>query len=99
MNNFTENQQALIKLAIENGKLVNVNTEDAYDSMLDECYEPVNICGHSYDASVALYRTDKIAYEQGELDYIDSQVTDDVWFEYDGKYYDVHEAEMVVEGV
>lgn len=96
MNNFTAQQQAIIKLAIENNELTRVDVEERYDCMLDDCYEPIEICGHTYDPSVALFRTDEIAYRQGMLDYADSQVTDEVWFEYDGKYYDVEEANEII---
>ena len=50
--------------------------EDYYDEMLDECYEPVNICGYEYMPSVALYRVDKVAYDCGYNDYCDSLYSD-----------------------
>lgn len=63
--------QELAELIAENGV-----TEDVYDEMLDECYEEVKICGYGYSPSVALYRTDKIAYDCGLSDYRDSQMQD-----------------------
>lgn len=52
------------------------NTEDAYDEMLDECYEEIEICGCSYAPSVALYRVDPTAYSCGKSDWEDSQAQD-----------------------
>lgn len=42
-----------------------------YDDMLDECYPEVDICGYTYAPSVALYRTDPIAYNCGRSDWAD----------------------------
>lgn len=44
----------------------------SYEDMLDECYEPIDICGLTYDPSVALKRVDPTAYRCGFLDYCDS---------------------------
>lgn len=46
--------------------------DDAYDEMLDECYENIDICGYSYSPSVALSRVDEVAYNCGRNDYYDS---------------------------
>lgn len=51
-------------------------SEDVYDEMLDECYGEIEICGYSYDASIALYRVDPIAYRCGFSDYTDSLISD-----------------------
>ena len=50
--------------------------DDVYDEMLDECYEPINICGCEYSPSVALYRVDEVAYRCGRNDYYDSLASD-----------------------
>jgi hypothetical protein len=44
--------------------------EELYGDMLDECWEPVNICGYEYAPSVALHRVDRTAYEVGFSDFI-----------------------------
>ena len=43
--------------------------EDAYDEWLDDIYEPVNIAGYTYLASVALRLVDPIAYRVGRADW------------------------------
>lgn len=50
--------------------------EELYDDMLDECYEPVKICGYDYMPSVALRRVDETAYRCGYNDYCDSLYSD-----------------------
>ena len=50
--------------------------EDEYDDKLDECYGEIEICGYSYSASLALYRTDETAYRCGMNDYQDSRAED-----------------------
>ena len=46
--------------------------EEQYNEMLDDCYPVIDICGMKYCPSTALYRTDKIAYDAGLSEYIDS---------------------------
>ena len=53
--------------------------EEAYDEMLDECYEQIDICGIKYAPSVALYRVDRVAYRCGYNDYCDSLYCDMVY--------------------
>lgn len=56
------------------------NVDDSvYDDMLDECYEPINICGLSYSPSLALYKVDIVAYSCGKNDYYDSLFGDIVY--------------------
>lgn len=57
-------------------------SDDAYDEMLDECYEEIEICGCSYSPSLALYKVDPIAYNCGKSDYYDS-LTSDISYEID----------------
>ena len=51
-------------------------SEDVYDEMLDECYEEIEICGLKYSPSVALYRVDEVAYNEGKSEYFDSLASD-----------------------
>ena len=46
--------------------------ENAYDEMLDDCYPEISVCGLSYCASNVLYCTDRVAYDLGLGEYIDS---------------------------
>ena len=39
--------------------------EDMYEEMLNECYEPVSICGFNYDQGHALRNLDPIAFRCG----------------------------------
>ena len=45
--------------------------EEAYNEMLDECYEDADICGFKYSPSEALKKVDPIAYRCGLLDWAD----------------------------
>lgn len=49
---------------------------EAYNLWLDECYGDIEICGYTYSASLALYRIDPIAYNEGFNDYINSLLED-----------------------
>jgi hypothetical protein len=51
--------------------------EEAYVSMLDECYPPVKIGYAEFNASRILKECDPVMYEQGLLDYEDSLGLDD----------------------
>lgn len=71
-------------------KLTQRDIELAYNDMLDECHgEAVNIAGNFYPTSQALKEVDPVFYRHGLSDYIDSQMTDGVWFEHrDGSIHD-----------
>ncbi len=43
--------------------------EGEYETMLDECYGDIEICGHTYSASHALKMVDPTAYDCGKSDY------------------------------
>ena len=45
----------------------------AYDDMLDEVYEDVQIAGYSYSTSNALKEVDPIAYHTGMSDWLDGE--------------------------
>lgn len=50
--------------------------EEAYDEMLDECNEEVNICGMTYLPSECLKKVDPIAYRCGLSDWADVERSD-----------------------
>jgi hypothetical protein len=77
---------------IEN-TICSIDTETAYLDMLNECYEPVQICGYSYQQGDALKSIDPIAFRCGEVDYISSQVDDGTWVEINGDFYWVSDVE------
>lgn len=52
------------------------DAESCYDDMLDDCYGDVTICGLDCSASLALKRTDNIAYRCGFDDYVDAVFCD-----------------------
>ena len=60
---------------------------EIYNEMLDDCYEPIDICGFKYSPSMSLNLVDVTAYQCGFNDYIDSLLSDDILVEIDGKYY------------
>lgn len=47
--------------------------EDAYQEMLDECHEPVDVCGYFYGAGRLLRMADPVAFRCGVADWADSE--------------------------
>lgn len=63
--------------AQEAAEYITENMDDnVYDEVLDECYEEINICGLYYNASLALFQVDPVAYECGKNDYYNSLCSD-----------------------
>jgi len=54
-------------------KVSEYNAEKSFRDMLDDCYEPIKICGYEYPPSYALKEIDPIAYRQEFLNYADSE--------------------------
>lgn len=50
--------------------------DEAFDQMLDECYEPWTMNGMTYYPSDILYNCDPIAYHVGVRDYNDSRCSE-----------------------
>lgn len=48
---------------------------EAFDSMLDECYPEVEVCGYSFQASRALKELDPIAYRCEFVNWLDSELS------------------------
>jgi len=55
--------------------------KEQYNEMLDEVYGDIEICDYTYSASLALYRIDPIAYDQGFSDYVDSLLVNGIYTE------------------
>jgi len=74
-----------------------IDTDQAYDDMLDEIYSLESVGGpFAYmSASKVLCEVDPTAYRCGFSDYTDSQR--EVWAEVDGNYYDRRDAEKAKE--
>lgn len=60
--------------------------EDMYEEMLDDCYEPVSICGYNYNQGHALRNLDPTAFRCGVCDW-ESEEFDEI------HYSDMTEAE------
>ena len=58
--------------------------DQCYRDMLNECYDPVSICGYEYEAADALASVDPVAYRCGYIDYCGD---DTQWTEVDGVTY------------
>lgn len=56
-----------------------VELEDMYEEILNECYEPVSICGFDYDQGHALRQLDPIAFRCGVCEY-ESQEFNEISF-------------------
>ena len=55
--------------------LTDSELEEAYDAMLDDCFDSPGICGHFYTASHALRLVDPVAYRCGFADFAgDSEI-------------------------
>lgn len=73
---------------IENTKPVSDRElEQRYCDMLDAVYDTVKICGYEYSPSMALQRTDPIAFRVGFADWISMEL-DETLIEIDGEYFD-----------
>jgi len=77
-------------------QLTPVRTEEVYLDMLNECHEPINVCGHEYQAGDTLRSVDPIAFRCGHADYI-SAMLEDSWVGVAGEYYDLTEVESLIE--
>lgn len=44
-------------------------TDEEFEDILNELYEPVNICGMQYEQGTALKELDPIAFRCGKVDY------------------------------
>jgi len=53
--------------------------EDMYEEQLNECYEPVSICGYNYDQGHALRNLDPIAFGCGVSEW-ESEEFDEVHY-------------------
>jgi hypothetical protein len=67
---------------------------ERYDSFLNECYSPVEICGYKYDAAYALNAVDMTAYRCGFADYTGN---DEDFTEIEGIYYETAALEAAYE--
>lgn len=47
--------------------------EDMYEEELNDCYEPVSICGYTYDQGSALRKLDPIAFRCGVSEWVDEE--------------------------
>lgn len=66
-----ETAEAAAQYIIDNANLIG-----EYDDMLDDVYGEIRICGLSYAPSEALRRVNKVAYDCGYDDYVDSLYCD-----------------------
>jgi hypothetical protein len=73
-------------------------TESDFRDMLDECYEPVDICGYKYDAGRALESVDPIAFRVGYADYTANYELDSIE-EYRAIIEELEELETQLDGV
>ena len=60
----------------DQGKLEIMDLEECYDEMVDDCEGETMICGLKYRTSQVWKDTDRIAYDQGLIEYIDSRFTE-----------------------
>lgn len=76
-----------------------VDIEQLYRDMLDELHPEVKVAGLSFCASCIVEELDPIAFRCGVNDYADSLVNDTLTEEINGNYYDLKEAEYIVDEV
>ena len=80
--NLTKEQIELIETTI-----CSVDAKRNYLEMLNDCYEPVKICGYEYAQGDALLAIDPVAFRCGLADYISAQLDDEIWVEIQGDFY------------
>lgn len=65
--------------------------EDIFNECLDEAYGVIKIASYVYTTSQALKELDPIAYREEFNSWLDAQLEAEVFFEYDGEYYNVND--------
>lgn len=76
-----------------------VPEEIVCEEMLNECYEPVKVCGYEYEQGSLLKAIDPVAFRQAVLDYFDSMVSDGEMQEIDGNYYHTSDINEMIERI
>ncbi|HSV98695.1 MAG TPA: hypothetical protein VLI39_00875 [Sedimentisphaerales bacterium] len=71
-----------------------IDEEEAYEDLLNECYEQIDICGMKYDPGYALKTIDPVAFRCGVSDML---ADSDTYVEADGRYYLVSDIEAMIE--
>lgn len=71
-------------LALIESELKEIDVDEAYDNMLDDCYPDCTVAGMSFCTSRALKELDETAYHCGKNDWLDSAG----YIEVNGAYYD-----------
>lgn len=71
-------------LALIESDLKEIDVDEAYDNMLDECYPDCTVAGMSFCTSRALKELDETTYHCGKNDWLDSAG----YIEVNGAYYD-----------
>jgi hypothetical protein len=79
-------------------ELTPINLEELYRELLDES-GAVEIGGLSFMPSDIIEKLDPVAFRCGVNDYADSLINDTITDEIDGNYYDLREAQDVVDEV
>ena len=74
-----------------------VDTEKAFNEMLDDCYSFKSVGGpfQYLCPSMVLFECLPTDYRCGLNDYVDAEVTDGRWEEVNGDYYDADEVEKL----
>lgn len=80
------------RLALDDFEPDDMEAEDAYDEMLDDCYEPFRIGSMEYSPSLVLREVDPIAYRCGLNDFT-SEEPKDRWSDYPGLVAEKEELE------
>lgn len=87
-----------LKKEIANFDASDYITESGFRDMLDECYEPVDICGYKYDAGRALESVDPTAFRCGYADYTANYELDSIE-EYRAIIEELEELQAQLDGV
>ena len=78
-------------------ELTLIDVETAYREVLADLYGMIDVCGYQMSAGAVLYEMDNTAFRCGCNDWIDSQVSDNAWYELDGEYYNSDEAQSIID--
>ena len=71
-----------------------IDTEEQFEEMLNECYEPVKVGCCEWDASYVMKELDPVAFRCGVSDYL---ADDDQFVEVGGEYYQVSDIENMID--
>ena len=87
----------IIDTILSESDISTIDLDEAYDQMLDECYEEIKMGYNTWAPSDVLKNMSPGDYELGKGEYLHSLLDDEQALEINGKYYWEHDISKMVE--